>query len=106
MSILTKANVKLSNGNMVHSQGVGVSLCHFTNCSIIYPVVPVYYFPSHPSKTISSGANNFFVGLKKFTSESLEHCDFDDPQGHYSRSTYEYKNIYSIFTQKFVKFNS
>ena len=32
---------------MVHSQGIWIILCHFTNCPIIYPVVPVYYCPGH-----------------------------------------------------------
>ena len=32
-----------------HTQGIGIILFHFPNCFIIYPVVPVYYCPGHPS---------------------------------------------------------
>ena len=52
MFVQTKATVKLANGNTGHSQGIGIILCRFPNCSIIYPVGPVYYFPVHPSNTI------------------------------------------------------
>ena len=48
----TKATVKMDNGNMVHVQGIGIILCHFPKCNIIYPVGPVYYFPGCPSNTI------------------------------------------------------
>ena len=51
MFVPTKDTVKLSNGNTGHSQGIGIILCHFPNCSIIYPVGPVYYCPGHPSNT-------------------------------------------------------
>ena len=43
MFVSTKATVKFSNENTGHAQGIGIILCHFTNCTIIYPVVPVYY---------------------------------------------------------------
>ena len=36
MLVPTKANVKLANGNTGHAQLIGVILCHFPNCSIIY----------------------------------------------------------------------
>ena len=84
----TEATVKLANGNTGHAQGIGIILCCFTNCSIIYPVVTVYYFPGHPYNTISSGALNFYIGFKKVTSEPLENCDFVEPQGRYWRSPY------------------
>ena len=80
MFVPTKATAKLANGNMGLAQGIGIILCHFPNCSIIYPVGPVYYCPGHPSNTISSGALKFYIGFKKVTSEPLEHCDFVDPQ--------------------------
>ena len=47
MFVPTNATVKFANVNMVHSQGIGIILCHFTNCPIIYPVVPVYYCLGH-----------------------------------------------------------
>ena len=59
----TKDTVKLSNGNTGHAQGIGTIFCRFHNCSIIYPVGPVYYFTGHPSNTISSGALKFYVGF-------------------------------------------
>ena len=63
-----------------HAQGIGIILCRFTNCSIIYPVGPVYYCPGQTSNTISSGALKFYIGFKKVTSETLEHCDFVESQ--------------------------
>ena len=81
MFVPTKATVKVSNGNTVHAQGIGIILYRFPNCLIIYPVGPVYYFPGHPSNTISSGALKIYVIFKNVTSEHLEHCDFVDPQG-------------------------
>ena len=44
----TKFNVKLYNGNTVHAQEIGVVLCRFPNCAIVYSVIPVYYFPGCP----------------------------------------------------------
>ena len=81
MFVPTKATVKLATKNTGHAQGIGIILCPFPNCSIIYPVVPVYYFPGHPSNTISSGALKFYIGFKRVTSEPLEHCGFVDPEG-------------------------
>ena len=92
MFVPTKDTVKLANGNTGHAQGIGSILCRFTNCSIIYPVGPVYYCPDHPSNTISSGALKFYIGFKKVTSEPLEHCDFVDPQGRSWRSAYQTRN--------------
>ena len=71
MFVPAKATVKLANGNTGHAQGIGIILCRFPNCSIIYPVGPVYYFPGHPYNTISSGALKFYIGFKKVTSETL-----------------------------------
>ena len=57
----------------------------------------VYYFPGHPSNTISSGVLKFYVGFQKVTPEPLEHCYFVDPQGHSWRSTCQtQKNLYYI----------
>ena len=68
MFVPTKATVKLANGNTLNSQGIAMILCHFTNCSIIYPVGPVYYCPSHPYNIISPGPIKFYVGFQKVTS--------------------------------------
>ena len=92
MFLPTKATVKLANGNTVHSQGVGIILCSFPKCLMIYPVGPFYYFPGHPSNTIPLGALKFYIGFKKFASETLEHCDYVDPQGRYWRSPYQTHN--------------
>ena len=64
MFVSTKATVKLANGNTGHAQGIGIILCRFPNFLIIYPVGLVYYFPGHPSNTISSGALKFYIGFK------------------------------------------
>ena len=100
MFVPTKATMKLANGNTGHAQGIGIIFCRFPNCSIIYPVVPVYYCPGHPSSTISPGVLKFYVGFKKVTSEPLEHCDFFDPQGRSWRSPYQTKKIFTIFKSK------
>ena len=75
----TNATVKLDNINMVHFQVIGIVLFRFPNCYIIYPVGPVYYCPSHPSNTISSGALKIYVGFQNVAYEPLERCDFVDP---------------------------
>ena len=92
MFVSTRVTVKISNGNTVHAQVIGVVLCGFPNCPIIYPVGPVYYFPGHPSNTISLGALKFYVGFQKVTYEPLKHCDFVDPQGRSWRSCYHNQN--------------
>ena len=89
MFVPTKANVKLANGNTGHAQVIGIILCRFPNCLIIYPAGPVYYCPGYSSNTISSGALKFYIGFKKVTSETLEHCDFVEPQGCSWRSPYQ-----------------
>ena len=63
MFVPTKSTVKLANGNTGHAQVIGIILCHFPNCLIIYPVGPVYYYPGNPSNTISSGALKFYIGF-------------------------------------------
>ena len=63
MFVSTKATVKLANGNTGHAQGIGIILCCLPNCSIMYPVVTVYYCPGHPSKNISSGELKFYIGF-------------------------------------------
>ena len=88
----TKATMKLANGNTENAQGTGINLCNFYYCSTVYPVGPVYYFPVHPSNTISSGALRFYVGSQNVTSTPLEIFDFVDPQGHSWRSTYQTQN--------------
>ena len=92
MSIPTKATDKMANGNTGHAKRMGIILCQFPNCSIIYIAVLVYYCPGHPSNTISSGALTFYVGFKKVTSEPLENCDFVDLQGCSWRSPCQTQN--------------
>ena len=65
MFVPTKTTVKLANGNTVHAQGIGIILCCFPNCSIIYTVGPVCYCPGHPSNTISSGYLKLYIGFLK-----------------------------------------
>ena len=61
MFVPTKSTVKLENENTGHAQGIGIILCRFTNCLIIYTVGIVYYCPGHPSNTLSLGALKFFI---------------------------------------------
>ena len=61
----TNTTVKLDNGNMVHAQGIGIILCRFPNCLIIYPVITVYDCPCHPFNTISSGALKFYIYFER-----------------------------------------
>ena len=68
MFVLTKYTVKLDNGNTVYSQVIGIILCLFPNCLVIFPVGTVYYCPCRYSNTMSSGALKFYVGFQKFTS--------------------------------------
>ena len=89
MFVTTKATVKLANVNTVHAQVIGVILCHFPNCPIIYSIGPVYYCLDHPYNTISSGALKFYVVFQKVVSESLEHSYFFDPQYYYWRYLYQ-----------------
>ena len=67
----TKAIVKLANGNTGNAQVIGIILCRFTNCSIIYQVGTVYYCPGHPYSTISLGDLKFYVCFKNVAYEPL-----------------------------------
>ena len=92
MFVPTKYTVKLANGNTRHAQGIGIITCRFPNCFIIYPVIPVYYCPGHPSNTIPSGDLKFYIGFQTVTSEPLVHCDFIDSNGHSWISSYQTHN--------------
>ena len=92
MFVTTKATVKLATGNTGHDQVIGIILFIFPNCSIISPVVPVYYCPDHPYNTISSDDLKFYVGFQKVTSEPIEYCDFVNPQVCSCRSPYQTQN--------------
>ena len=105
MFVPTKATVKFDNVNTGHAQGIGIILCCFRNCLIIYPVGKFYYCPGHPSKTISSGALKFCIVIKNVTSEPLAHCDFVDPQGCYWRSPYQTHNNIDYLQLEIVNIN-
>ena len=105
MFVPTKVTVKLSNENMVHAQGIGIILYHFSHCSIIYPVGPVYYCPNHPSNTISLGVLNFYVSFQKVAYKPLEHCNFVYPQGCYCISPYHTKQYIDYLQIEVVKVN-
>ena len=57
----TKATVKSDNGTTGHAQGIGIILCRFPNCSVVYTVRPFYYCPGHPYNNISSGDLKFYI---------------------------------------------
>ena len=65
MFVPTKATAKLANEKMGHAQEIGIVFCRFTNCFIIYPLVPVYYCTGHSYNTISSGALKFMLDFKR-----------------------------------------
>ena len=67
MFVPTKSNVKLANGNTGHAQGIGIILCRFPSCLIIYPVGPVCYCPGHPSNSISSGDIKLYIYIYNFS---------------------------------------
>ena len=73
MFVPTKATVKMANGNTLHAQVIGIILCHFCNCYIIYPVRPVCYCTGHHYNTISQDALKMCVGFLKVISEPIEH---------------------------------
>ena len=90
-------NVKLTNGNMGHTQVIGIILCFFPKYPIIYPVGPVYYCTGKPSNKISLGDTKCYVGLQKVMSEPLENCGFVDLKGHYWRSLHRtQKKLYHL----------
>ena len=97
--------MKLANGNTGNAQGIGIILCHFINCLTIYPVVPVHYCPSYPSKKISSGDLKFYVGFQKVTYKPLKFFDFVDPQSHSWRSPYQNINNIDYIQIEIFQFN-
>ena len=105
MFVPTKATVKLANGNTGHDQVIGIILCRFPNCSIIYRVGQFYHCPGHRSNTTSSVTLKFYIGFKKVTSEPLEHCDFVDPQGRSWRSPYQTRNNLDYLQLEIFKIN-
>ena len=64
MFLTTKGTVKLDNRNMGHAQGIGIILFRFPNCSIIYTVGTVYYFPGHLPTPSHQAPSNFMLDLK------------------------------------------
>ena len=98
-------SVCLSVCMVYHTHKLQTILCRFPNCSIIYPVVPVYYCPGHPSNTISAGALKFYIGFQKVTSEPLEHFDFVDPQGRSWISPYQTHNNIDYLQLEIVNIN-
>ena len=65
-----------------------------------------YISSGHPSNTISSGSLKFYVYLKKFTYETLENCDFVDPQGCSWESPYQTQNNLDYLKIEIVKVNT
>ena len=103
--VLTKATVKLANGNTGYSQGIRIILCCFPNFSIKYPVGPVYYCPftlPTPSHKVPSNLMLIFKRLHLnllniVTVLKLKVVLGDHPT--------KLKTIYTIFILKFVKAN-
>ena len=71
MFVPTKSTVKLDNGSTLHTQVIGIFLCRFPKCSVIYTVGPVYYFQvtlPTPSHHVTS---NFMLAFKKLRQNLL-----------------------------------
>ena len=92
MLVPTKATVKLFNINTGHAQVIGIILCCFPNCSIIYPVGQVYYFSGHPYNIISSDALKCYVVFKSLRMNLLNIVTVFYPQGRSWRSPYQTQN--------------
>ena len=75
------------------------------NCTVIYPVGPVYYCPDQTSKTISLVSLKYYYGFQKVTSEPLEHRNFVDPQGHSWRSPYQNRKKLDYIKKKRIRVN-
>ena len=105
MFLPTKDTMKLSNRNKGHSQGIGIILFCFTDCSIIYPVGPVYYFPGQPSNTISPGVLKFYVGFKKLHMNLLNIVTMLTLKVVLGDHLTRLKTILTILKYKFVKAN-
>ena len=101
MFFSTKANLKLANGNTGHFQGIGIILCRFTKCYIIYPAGPVYYYPGHPSTTISSVELKFYFGFQKVKSEPFNTVTSLILKVVIGYHPTRLKTIYNIFKYKF-----
>ena len=76
MFLSTKATLKLANGNTGHAQGIEVILCRFPKCSIIYPVVPVYYCPGHLTTPYHKVLSNFMLVFKRLRLNLLNILNF------------------------------
>ena len=48
VSVHTISNVKFYGVNKGYVQVIGIILCQFPHCPIIYPVGPVYHYIGHP----------------------------------------------------------
>ena len=102
----TKDDVKLANENTGHYQVIAIILCCFTNRLIIYPMGKVYYYLGHPSNKISYNDLKCYADFENVTSETIEHYDLFDPQGHSWRPPYQTRNnLYYLKIKKF-KVNS
>ena len=84
---------------------LGLFYVIFQNFPIIYPVVPVYYLPGHPSNTISQGDLKMFIGFQKVTSEPLEHCNFMHLQSCSWRRPYRAQKILDYLHIEVVRVN-
>ena len=67
----TKATMKLANGNTGHAQGIGIIVCCFHNCSIIYLVGPVCYCPGHPPTPSNQFPSNFMFVFRRLHNNIL-----------------------------------
>ena len=105
MFLPTKATVKLANGNTGNAQVIGIILCIFPNCYIMYTVVPVYYFQvtlPTPSHQMPSNYMLDFKILRLNLLKILTLLTIKDVLGDH---LFRFKIILTIFKSKLSKSN-
>ena len=68
-------------------------------------MVPVYYYPGHPSNAFLLGDLKFYVEYQKFAYETFEHCDFVNPQVSSWISPYQAQLVFEYLQIEMVKLN-
>ena len=97
MFVPTKATMKLDNGNTGHNQIIGIILCCFPNCSIIYKMGTVYYCQGRPANTLSPVSLKFYVCSRKVTYNILNIVSLLNLKGVLGDHPNRLKTISTIF---------
>ena len=105
MFVPTKQNVKLSYKSTGHAQGIGIILCHFPNCTIIYSMGPVYYCPVQPSNILSLGTLKYMLNFKRLQLNLVNVLTLFTFKVVLGDHPTRLKTIQTILKSKFVKVN-